>query len=58
MGLTSRNYDNDSSELWDRHPEIMTMTRNYETEKSAGSTCPCKRPMLCPVHNKCTVIHE
>jgi hypothetical protein len=26
MGLTSRNYDHDSSELWDRHPEIMTTT--------------------------------
>jgi hypothetical protein len=33
MGLTSRNYDHDSSELWDRHPEIMTMTaRNYEID--------------------------
>jgi hypothetical protein len=47
MELTSRNYDHDSPELWDRHPEIMTMTaRNYEidiakhddeTEKFAGS---------------------
>ena len=33
MGSTSRNYDHDSSELWDRHPEIMTMTaRNYEND--------------------------
>jgi hypothetical protein len=33
MGLTSRNYDHDSPELWDRHPEIMTMTaRNYEID--------------------------
>jgi hypothetical protein len=35
MGLTPRNYDHDSSELWDRHSEIMTMTpRNYDHDSS------------------------
>jgi hypothetical protein len=33
MGLTSRNYDHDNSELWERHPKIMTMTAwNYEID--------------------------
>ena len=33
MGLTSWNYDHDSSELWDRHRETLTMTaRNYEID--------------------------
>jgi hypothetical protein len=33
MGMTSRNYDHDNPELWDRHLEIMTMTaQNYETD--------------------------
>ena len=33
MGLTTRNYGHDSSELWERHRETMTMTaRNYEID--------------------------
>ena len=36
------------------HPAVQQALRNDYFE----SRCLCKRPMLCPVHYKCTVIHE